>query len=160
MKSNLRVTATDGASTSGALLRGSEGIQRPARPPVTSAELSAAMAACDLRGSAATVVGIGTMGKHYVAALHALGVPRVRLVSRSAGPLEAFSRVPGVETVPGGVERLTCRPEPDELGIIATPTAMLLPAAERLASLGFRHLLIEKPASLWSDDIERLAERF
>lgn len=64
-----------------------------------------------------------------------------------------------METVSGGIERLACRPKPDELGILATPTASLRAAAERMASLGFRRLLIEKPVSLWSGDIDRLAQQ-
>ncbi len=50
------------------------------------------------------------------------------------------------------------RAHPEELGIIATPISLLIPAAQRLASLGFRRLLIEKPVSLWSREIEELAD--
>ena len=123
-------------------------------------ELARRIASADFTGCTATVVGIGTMGKHFVAALRALGVPRIRIVSRSPKPLESFSRIPGIETVSCGVERLMCQPEPRELGIIATPTALLGSAAERLAALGFHRLLVEKPVSLWTEDLERLAERF
>jgi hypothetical protein len=66
--------------------------------------------------------------------------------------------VAGVETVAGGFERLEWCPQPGELGIVATPTALLVAAAKCLGSLGFRRLLIEKPVSLWSSEIERLAE--
>jgi predicted dehydrogenase len=66
--------------------------------------------------------------------------------------------VSGVETVADGFERLQHNPEPGELGIVATPTASLVAAAQRLASLGFHRLLIEKPVSLWSREIDCLSE--
>ena len=127
------------------------------RMPVSSADLSAAIAAASFSACSATVVGMGTMGTHVVNALRALGVRRLRLVSRSAARLESYQGVADVETHSGGVEQLVCEPAPDELGVIATPTAMLIAAAEHLVRLGFRHLLIEKPVSLWSRHIERFA---
>jgi predicted dehydrogenase len=98
------------------------------------------------------------MGKQYVKALRALGVQHIRVCSRSHGPLEELRGTTGLEAVAGGFERLQCCPKLNELGIIATPTASLIAAAERLASLGFRRLLIEKPVSLRSREIEQLAE--
>lgn len=127
--------------------------------PLSAAELATAVARVAGSACAATVVGCGSMGKQYVEALRALGVRRIRISSRSAGPLEELhGTADGLETVAGGVERLECQPHQDELGIIATPTALLVGAAERLASLGFRRLLIEKPVSLWSHRIEQLAD--
>jgi len=125
---------------------------------LSSAELAAAIAAVDYSTCAATVVGYGTMGKQYVNALRVLGVRRVRVCSRSAGTLQELQGVTGVETVAGGFERLGWHALPGELGIIATPTASLVAATERLVSVGFQHLLIEKPVSLWSGEIERLAD--
>lgn len=130
----------------------------PGDVTLTAAELADTMAKTDFSACAATVVGYGNMGRQYVKALRALGVRRIRVCSRSAGPLEELQGVAGVEIVAGGFERLECHPLPDEFGIVATPAALLVAAAERLASLGFRRLLIEKPVSLWSTEIERLAE--
>lgn len=127
--------------------------------PLSAAELAAAVGRVAGGACAATVVGCGLMGKQYVAALRALGVRRIRVSSRSAGPLEELRGADrAVEVIAGGVEHLACRPQEGELGIIATPTALLAGAAERLASLGFRRLLIEKPVSLWSRRIEALAD--
>lgn len=123
-----------------------------------SAGLAAAIAAADFSDCAATVVGYGNMGREYVKALRVLGVRRIRVCSRSAGPLEELREVAGVETVSGGWERLECRPEPGEVALVATPTLDLIGPAERLAALGFRRLLIEKPVSLWSHKITPLAE--
>jgi hypothetical protein len=65
----------------------------------------------------------------------------------------------GLETIAGGFERLEFHPQPGELGIVTTPTLLLVAPAEHLASLGFQRLLIEKPVSLWASEIERLAQK-
>ena len=126
--------------------------------PASSADLASAISTTDFSTRAATVVGYGYMGKEYVKALRALGVERIRVCSRSGGPLEELRGADGVETAAGGFERLGWQPERDELGIIATPTAALADASQQLASLGFRHLLIEKPVCLRSRAIRQLAE--
>ena len=125
---------------------------------VSAAELAAAISATDFSGCSATVVGYGNMGRQFVKALRALGVQHIRVCSLSGAPLQELRDMIGVETVAGGFERLQCQPTPGELGIVAVPTGSLVAAAERLVSLGFRRLLIEKPVSLWSSEIEALAE--
>ena len=131
---------------------------RQSKPAASSAELAAAVTATNFSDRAATVVGYGNMGKQYVAALRALGIRKITVCSRSADRLAELRGVACVETLAGGFEELRRRPEVDELGIIATPTASLVAAAQHLASLGFRRLSIEKPVSLWSREIEGLAE--
>lgn len=121
-----------------------------------AARLAEAIRGADRSRAAVTIIGAGLMGRQYLQASQALGIPHVRVCSRRPEPLAALC-ADGVETVAGGVEALACRPKPDELGIVATPTAMLVRAAERLSELGFRRLLIEKPVSLEADEIERLA---
>ena len=124
----------------------------------SAAGIAAAIGARDFTRCAATVIGYGTMGKQHVRALRALGVRQIRVCTRSADSLQELRAREGIEAVGGGVERLRCAPTPGELGIVATPIQALVPAAECLAALGFRRLLIEKPVSLWSQDIERLAD--
>jgi len=127
--------------------------------PLFAAQLKDVLASIDGSDCVATVIGYGTMGKQYVKALRALGVGRIRVCSRAAEPLAELHGVHGIETRAGGIEHCSQRAEVNEIGILATPTASLHAAAERLIALGFRHLLIEKPVSLWSREIETLAER-
>jgi len=127
-------------------------------PLASSSGLADAIRAADFSSCAVTLVGFGNMGRHYFKALRKLGVGRIRVCSRSANPLEGLADLSGVEAVGGGVERLECDPPPDELGVVATPMAMLAGATQRLASLGFKRLLVEKPVSLWSSEIVRLFE--
>lgn len=123
----------------------------------SSAELAASIRTQDLAGCAATVVGYGGMGRQFVNALQALQVGRIRVCSRSAASLEGLAER-GIEATAGGIERLEAREGPEELGILAVPFHLLIPAAKRLMALGYRRLLIEKPVSLWSREIEGLAD--
>lgn len=124
----------------------------------SSAQLAQAIRATDFSGGRATVIGYGNMGRQFVNALRALGIRRIRVCSHPTGDLKSLENDSSVETVVGEFEDLDCRPTPEETGIIATPAPLLVPAARRLASLGFRRLLIEKPVSLWSTQIQRLSE--
>lgn len=126
--------------------------------PASSAELAAAIAACDFSCEAATVVGYGNMGKEYVKALRQLGVSRIRVCSRSAERLQELRSREGIELVAGGYEALACRPASGELAIVATPIPTLIAATDRLVELGFHRLLIEKPVALSAHQIGELAD--
>lgn len=114
----------------------------------------------DFSSCSATVVGYGHMGKHYVKTLQALGVPQIRVCSRSAEPLRELKDSATVQTFSGGFQQFQAKPFSNELAIIAAPTADLIPAANHLRELGFRKFLIEKPISLWSSALTKFYETF
>jgi hypothetical protein len=116
--------------------------------------------ASDFSNCSATVVGYGHMGRHYVKALQALGVSQIRVCSRSEGPLSLLKGSAGVQTFSGGFQQFQPKPFSNELAIITTPTADLIPAALHLRELGFDKFLIEKPISLWSSKLAKFQETF
>lgn len=124
---------------------------------LSSAELAGRIRATDYSNASATVLGYGNMGREYVKALRFLGVGNVHVCSRSSTPLAELEGMPGVRTLAGGYERSTEKAVRGELGIVATPTADLVAAASHLLNQGFRQLLIEKPVSLKSAEIQALA---
>lgn len=124
-----------------------------------SAGLAAALAQTNCLSHTVTVVGYGNMGKQYIKALQALEVARVRVISRSEASLVELHGVANISTHAGGFASFDTSPTNGEVGIIATPTADLVAAADHLVALGYRHLLIEKPISLFSAEIAQLAER-
>jgi len=129
-------------------------------PAISSAEVADLIRGTHFSTCCATVIGYGNMGREYVKALKALQVGEILVCSLTEGSMGSLKGLSGVQTVAGGYQRLNNRPDGDRLAIVATPTAELIPAAQHLASLGFRKILIEKPVSLWSKPIERLADRF
>ncbi len=125
--------------------------------PTDSERLALAIRKGDFSACGATVVGFGKMGREYLKSLQALKVKRIRVCSRSASSLAEWDGQDGISVVSGGYERLTGPVDPKELGIVVVPTLLLAAAARHLLSIGFRRLLIEKPVSLWSKEIESLA---
>ncbi len=124
----------------------------------SAAQVRTALAAADFSNTRVTIVGYGKMGRQYLEALEALGVKRIRVVSRSPEGLRELVHKPGIEKIAGGFERFSTSVDPEELGIVATSTVSLVPAARHLCALGFRKILVEKPISLWSRQIEALDE--
>lgn len=108
-----------------------------------SAGLAAALAQTNCLSHTVTVVGYGNMGKQYIKALQALEVARVRVISRSEASLVELHGVANISTHAGGFASFDTSPTNGEVGIIATPTADLVAAADHLVALGYRHLLIE-----------------
>lgn len=125
-------------------------------PPLSATELVALLRAKNFRERAVTVFGYGNMGKEYVKALQALGVGQIRVVSLSPEPLLPLANQPGVHTQAVDYHTFQGRFETNELAIVALPIADLIPSAHRLVELGCRNLLIEKPISLYSTEIEKL----
>ena len=123
-----------------------------------SAQLAAEIAAADFSGCAATIIGYGNMGSQYLKALRALGLRRIRVCSRSEGPLAELKNIDGVTPTAGGYSRFEGKALPGELAIVATPTADLIGATEHMAALGFRKIMIEKPVSLWPSQMQVLAD--
>ena len=133
----------------------------PAQQEIASSgELAQAISAVDFRGAAATIIGLGNMGMEYLKVMEALQVKTIRVVGRSAKRLAPLRGREGIHLHEGGFESFSEAARPDELGIIATPIPALAAAARKLLSLGFRRILIEKPVSLYSKEIEDLAELF
>lgn len=125
---------------------------------LSSAELADKIRAADYSDASATVVGYGYMGKEYVKALRFLGVRNIHVCSLAAEPLAELEGIPGVRILAGGYQCLTDTATPNELGIVATPIADLIGAASQLLNQGFRKLLIEKPISLKSAEIQALVD--
>jgi len=125
---------------------------------MSSTDLSRAISDSEFSDASVTVVGYGYMGRAYVGALQALGVGKIYVCSRSKKGFEDLRGLPNVETISGGIDRLSRVPGVDELVIVATPTDTLVSFSKILINLGFRRLLIEKPVSLWSREIEELSD--
>ena len=121
--------------------------------PATAADVVEAIEQTDFSGQAVTLVGCGTMGRHYLKAFAALGVSDVRVCSRST-PVDAG----GAAVYSGGFENLDVEARTGELGVVATPMSLIPDASRKLAALGFRRLLIEKPVALESATIQTLAD--
>lgn len=125
---------------------------------LSSSELTSRLSSTDFSDCSVTVVGYGRMGQQFVKAMQVLGVQRICVCARSEKSLEGFTGRSGMTSVAGGFKNLHRKAGPSELAIVAVPIADLAAATMHLASLGFQRILVEKPVSLWSSEIERIAD--
>ncbi len=85
---------------------------------MSSERVAELISTVDFSSRPITLVGFGYMGRHFLDALKALGVGRIRICPRSD---HAIPEDPGkVQVVSGGFERLSQDAEPGELGIVST----------------------------------------
>ncbi|MBI3317752.1 MAG: Gfo/Idh/MocA family oxidoreductase [Candidatus Omnitrophica bacterium] len=105
----------------------------------------------------AVVVGYGAMGREHLKALRSLSVQEILVCSRSESSLAPLRENSGIRVISGGFQSLREGLSSRTFGIVATPTASLIPAAERLVSLGVRTLLIEKPVALEAAALEEFS---
>lgn len=120
-----------------------------------SEKLASLIKGIDFSPFHATVVGYGGMGKEYVKGLKALGVQEILVCSRSEGRLKGLEGVPGISIVSGGYQNLRTKPGSKDVAIVATQTEYLLGALRWLVEIGYQNLLVEKPVSLWSEEIRQ-----
>jgi predicted dehydrogenase len=104
------------------------------------------------------ILGAGFMAKEYFKALSAFGIKDVLVVSRTERSAEEWKTNFGSECISGGflgdngLDR-----ERYDLVIVATPVHVLKVAAEHAVKREQGNVLVEKPGSLYSSDLEEWA---
>ncbi len=102
------------------------------------------------------IIGAGVMAKEYALALSMMKVKNVTILSRSEQRTVQLSKKYNFKAVSGGFEKNLSSLEIFDLVIIATPVELLIPAAKRAIEAGQKNILIEKPVSLFCQEIEAL----
>jgi predicted dehydrogenase len=99
------------------------------------------------------LIGAGYMAEQYCMALSAMGIRDVTVCSRTEQSAKKCSQKYLYHPVHGGYE--LCLPQLGtfDLVIIATPVHDLMPATLLALQHGNRNILVEKPASLYSDEL-------
>ena len=107
------------------------------------------------------VLGAGFMGVEYIKALRHLGIKDIFVVCATKSTAERISMEYGVKIHHGGYERYLSNKDIDyDLVIVAVPTPSLVKALEYCARTGSKNILVEKPCSLYSDELLALSEKY
>lgn len=120
----------------------------------------------DFSKNTVLIIGAGWMAEQYCIALSKMGIKDVSVLSRSENSaLRCYNKF-GFQTYDGGYKRRLPDLGTFDLVIIATPVHELKPAAMLSIENGNKNILVEKPASLnstelntWSKQIEGSKER-
>lgn len=99
------------------------------------------------------------MGRQFLKALQALGIRDITICTRSPESLRTIEGLDKITLLSGGYDAIVKTTHAKDLAIIATPIHTLMPAANHLAELGFKKLLIEKPVALCSQAMLNLSEK-
>ncbi len=99
------------------------------------------------------VIGGQEMAKQYISALSNFGIKDVTLISKSGGGLDDFCKEKGVKSLVGGFEDQLPNVKKVDLVIIACPILLTVKAAELAIDNGQDNILIEKPGSLYYDEL-------
>jgi predicted dehydrogenase len=102
------------------------------------------------------LLGAGPMAIDYARVLKALGINYV-CVGRGAASAQAFCEATGVNAITGGLDQVPAPKSKDAAAIVAVPIPRLATATRRLLTMGYRRILVEKPAGLDAQNIHALA---
>ena len=108
---------------------------------------------------AVVIIGGGYMGQEYAKALECLDISNVTIITNSDKDPKIFSKKFDYKILPGGYEKHVPLLKKQDLIIISTPTELLYSACDLCLDYGQDNILVEKPGSLYTNDLKLLDEK-
>ena len=112
-----------------------------------------------LSNSTVTVIGGGYMGQEYAKALECLDISNVTIITNTEKDPKNFSNKFDYKILSGGYKKHVPLLKKQDLVIIATPTELLFPACDLCLDYKQDNILVEKPGSLYINDLKLLQEK-
>jgi|GEM_PF-3176590 len=107
--------------------------------------------------SLTALIGAGPMAQAYAAVLKDLDTD-IRVIGRGQASADKFSGATGINVRTGGLEDYLASGEAmPSHAIVSTPVDALTPNCIALMDAGVRNILVEKPAGLDPDEVDKLA---
>lgn len=106
-----------------------------------------------------TIIGGGYMGQEYAKALEYLNISNVKIITNSKKDSKLFSTKFEYDVLSGGFSKHIKSLNKQDLVIIATPTELLDQACSLCVDCGQTNILIEKPCSLFSENLKFLIQK-
>ncbi len=110
-------------------------------------------------GKSVLLIGAGKIAKNYVIALSNLGIKDITVITNSKISSHTFPNYSKIYFQYGGFEKNLPKMKNMDLTIIATPIQLLIRAANTAINFGQKNILIEKPGSLYSNELLSLKKR-
>ena len=104
------------------------------------------------------LIGGSEISKQYVLALNELGVKDITVIAKSGNNILKFCDERKVELLTGGYEKNIPDLEKKDLTIIAPSIQNIIPATKLATKTGQTNILIEKPGSLYYDELASVKE--
>lgn len=106
------------------------------------------------------IIGAGYIANQYAQALSDMGIKNVTIISKNQETSSKICDQYGFKSLFGGYENNLPNLSKMDLVIVATPVSLLLPAAQLALENGQINILIEKPGSLYFQDLILLSKKF
>mgnify|MGYP006085481483 FL=1 len=110
----------------------------------------------DFKDKSVLILGSGKIADQYAFALQKMNIRDITVISRKGLENDHIKNSLGVKILDGGFEKHLRNFNKQDLLIIALPTESLLKAAEMALESGQTNILIEKPASLFPENLNLL----
>ncbi len=112
----------------------------------------------DFRNKSALIIGGSEMAKQYASALSKLGVTEIIIIAKTGSYISDFCKESKIELKTGGYEKNLPNLTKKDLVIVAPPIQDTIPATKMAIENGQRNILMEKPGSLYHQDLTSLAK--
>lgn len=114
----------------------------------------------DFGNKSALIIGGSEISKQYATSLSKLGVKDLVIIAKTGSYISDFCKDNKIELKTGGFEKNLPNMEKKDLVIIAPPIPSTLSAAELAIKNGQKNILIEKPGSLYYNELLSFTEKF
>lgn len=112
----------------------------------------------DYANKSALIIGGSEMSRQYILALLKFKIEDITVIAKTGNYLSKFCKENGIKLLTGGYEKKLSSIEKKDLVVVA-PTLDLTVSATKLAiENGQQSILMEKPGSLYSSELESLQE--
>jgi len=128
-------------------------------PATASYDLLAGISKRDFKDRSVAIIGAGWMARQYATALSRMKVRDVVVVSKSDSKAAELCGEFGFRCLTGGYEKHLAGMKKMDLVIVATPIDHLLPSAMLAVKHGQQNILVEKPGSLYSQELASAARK-
>jgi predicted dehydrogenase len=112
----------------------------------------------DFSKKSVLIIGSGYIAREYVIALLKLKVKDITILGKSEKNLKKFKEFSNVKIICGGYEKNLSKIKKKDLVIITTPIEKLMDAAIKVIENGHDRILIEKPGSIFKNDLIKLEQ--
>ena len=107
-----------------------------------------------------TIIGSGYIASEYCLALKSMGISNVSIVGHTKKNVDVLCKKYGFNPIISDYKYALRSLNTQDLIIVCLPIHLLMPATELSLELGHQKILVEKPGSLYSQELDRLSNKF
>ncbi len=112
----------------------------------------------NLQKKSVLIIGSGYITEQYIHSLLKFKISDITIITKTGNSIQKLCASNNIKLLTGGFEKINYTKKHD-LVIIATPISLLIPATEFALDIGNENILIEKPGSLYYEELIKLSKK-